>query len=39
MEKLILEISDELAEALRIVPAERLSRIRQELAVRLSAKC
>ncbi len=38
MDKLILEISDELAEALRVPPAERLSRIRQELAVRLYQK-
>jgi len=38
MSKLILEISDELAEALRVPPSERLSRVQQELAVRLYQK-
>ena len=38
MSGLILEISDELAEALRIPAGERLDRVRQELAVRLYQK-
>ncbi len=38
MDRLILEIPDEVAEALRLPPAEQLSRIRQELAVRLYQK-
>lgn len=38
MSKLILEISDDLAEALQLPPAERLPRVRQELAVRLYHK-
>lgn len=38
MSKLILEIPEDLAEALRVPPEERLSRVRQELAVRLYQK-
>ena len=38
MSTLILESSEDLAEALRVPPNERLSRIQQELAVRLYQK-
>jgi len=38
MSKLTLEISDELAEALRLPPQERLTRLQQELAIRLYQK-
>ena len=38
MSKLVLEIPEDLAEALRLPPEERLSRVRQELAVRLYQK-
>lgn len=38
MGKMVLEISDELAEALRVPPEEKLARLRQELAVRLYQK-
>jgi len=38
MSKLILEIPDELTEALRIPPDEFLSRLRTELAIRLYQK-
>ena len=38
MSKLTLEISDDLAEALRLPPQERLARIQQELAIRLYQK-
>ncbi len=38
MSKLVLEISEDLAEALRVPPDERLSRVRQELALRLYQK-
>lgn len=38
MSKLILEISEDLAEALRVPPDERLVRVRQELALRLYQK-
>ena len=38
MSKLILEIPDELTEALRIPPNECLSRLRTELAIRLYQK-
>ncbi|QTA93565.1 UPF0175 family protein [Desulfonema magnum] len=34
----IMEISDDLMEALRVPPAEKLTRIRQELAIRLYQK-
>jgi predicted HTH domain antitoxin len=38
MSSLILEISDDLAEALQLPPGERLSRLQEELAVRLYQK-
>lgn len=38
MSKLTLEISSDLAEALRLPPNERLSRIQRELAIRLYQK-
>lgn len=38
MSKVIVEIPEEIAEALRLPPAERLSRVRRELAVRLYQK-
>ena len=38
MSKLVLEIPEDLAEALQLPPEERLSRLRQELAVRLYQK-
>lgn len=38
MSKMILEISDELAEALRVPAGEKLGRLRWELAVRLYQK-
>jgi predicted HTH domain antitoxin len=38
MSKLTLEIPDNLAEALQVPPAERLPRLRQELAIRLYQK-
>ena len=38
MSKVILEIPDDLAEALRIPPEEKLERLRRELAVRLYQK-
>ena len=38
MSKMILEISDDLVEALRVPPEEKQARLRQELAVRLYEK-
>lgn len=38
MSKLILEIPDEITEGLRIPPAERLARLKSELAIRLYQK-
>jgi len=38
MGTMVLEIPDELAEALRVPPEERLTRLRRELAVRLYQK-
>lgn len=38
MSGMILEISSDLAEALRVPPEEKLARLRQELAVRLYQK-
>lgn len=38
MTKLTLEIPDNLVEALRVPPTERLPRLRQELAIRLYQK-
>jgi len=38
MSKLTLEISDDLAEALRLPPQERLARLQRELAIRLYQK-
>ena len=38
MSKLTIEISEDIAEALRVPPAERMSRMGRELAVRLYQK-
>ncbi len=38
MSKIILEVPEDLADALRVPPAEKLSRLRWELAVRLYEK-
>jgi predicted HTH domain antitoxin len=36
--RLVLEISDEVAESLQLPPSERLSRVQRELAIRLYQK-
>ena len=38
MSKMVLEIPEDLAEALRVPPEQKLPRLRQELAVRLYQK-
>ncbi|NJR63617.1 MAG: UPF0175 family protein [Cyanobacteria bacterium CRU_2_1] len=38
MSRLVLEISKEVAESLQLPPSERLSRVQQELAIRLYQK-
>lgn len=38
MSRMVLEIPDELADALRVLPEEKLTRLRRELAVRLYQK-
>lgn len=38
MAKIVIEIPDQVAEALRLPPGEALARLRQELAVRLYEK-
>ncbi len=38
MSKLVLEISNEVAESLQLPPSERLSRVQRELAIRLYQK-